>query len=343
MSNETSNIETQEKYIKEFQDLFSTQNLFKAHKKAKKWKNIKMLWKFEDNLFQNIALIRALVLKSRFEFWPYRFFEVVDRKKRLIVSSPYKDRIIHWVLYEYMYDIFAKSFIYDTFWNIKWKWTNLWLKRTVYFFRKKENNYILKLDFSKYFFSVYHEILLEELLKKIENPYILKLLEKLVFSFKSPDIYNHIFSKTDTYMQTKDKWMPIWNLTSQLFANIYLNRLDHFAKDYLKIKYYLRYVDDVVIFCKNKDERNDYKNKICNFVSDNLKLTLNPKKLSIFPKNKTLDFLGYRISNYSVLPRKATQRKIRKSILSNDLPRLTSYNWVLKDSDSYLKIFVKNL
>lgn len=134
--------------------------------------------------------------------------------------------------------------------------------------------------------------------------------------------------------------MPIWNLTSQLFANIYLNPLDHFVKDYLKVKYYLRYVDDIVVFCENKDEANNYLKEIINFSKNKLKLTLNPKKISVFPKNKWLDFLWYRISNYSILPRKTTMRKIRKAIFTNDNLKLSSCNWILKYSNSYLKKIV---
>lgn len=292
--------------------------------------------------FRSICVLYITsILSSKFEFWPYKYFEVFDSKKRLIVSSPYKDRVIHWVLYDYMYPIFVKSFIGDSFGNIKWRWTLFWVNRAKKFFRKKENNYILKLDFSKYFFSVYHEILIQEIDKKIKNPFILNLLKKLIYSFKSPEVYDSLFKIWDIYLETQDKWMPIWNLTSQLFANIYLNRLDHFSKDYLKIKFYLRYVDDVVIFCKTKQDCNLLIKEIVSFSKNKLKLTLNPRKISISPKNKGLDFLWYRISNYSILPRKITQRKIRTSIFCNDLFRLRSYYWVLKYGNSYLKEVVK--
>lgn len=325
-----------DKFLLEFEDLFTVSNLYKAHQKAKKWKNIKIIWEFEDDLFQNLFFIKDLIYKNTFEFWPYKFFEVFDSKKRLIVSSPHKDRIIHWVLYEYLYKIFEKSFIFDTFWNIKKRWASLWLKRAINFFRKKENKYILKIDFSKYFYSVYHSVLTRELSKKIQNPYILGLLIKLIFSFKSPDVYDNLFKSQDTYLKTKNKWMPIGNLTSQLFANIYLNPLDHFVKDYLWVKYYLRYVDDIVVFCEDKQRGQFYLKEIIDFSKNRLKLTLNPKKISIFPKNKWLNFLWYRINNYSVLPRKTTQRKIRRALLINDKLRLISYNWVLKNTDSIL-------
>lgn len=329
------------KYLQEFEDLFIVSNLYKAHQKAKKWKNIKIIWEFEENLFQNLYFIKDLIYKNTFEFWPYKFFEVFDSKKRLIVSSPHKDRIIHWVLYEYLYKIFEKSFIFDTFWNIKKRWASLWLNRAINFFRKKENKYILKIDFSKYFYSVYHNVLINELSKKIKNQYILDLLIKLIHSFKSPNVYDSLFNLHDTYLQTKDKWMPIGNLTSQLFANIYLNPLDHFVKDYLWIKYYLRYVDDIVVFCEDKQKVKFYLKEIINFSKNKLKLTLNPKKINIYPKNKWLDFLWYRINNYSVLPRKTTSRKIRKAFFINDKPRLISYNWVLKNTNFSLKNIIK--
>lgn len=132
--------------------------------------------------------------------------------------------------------------------------------------------------------------------------------------------------------------MPIGILSSQILANIFLNSTDHYIKEKLKVKYYIRYVDDMVFFLNSKEEANYLKEEIKNFLLNNLKIEINPKKIIVFPisDKKPLDFLGYRISKYKILPRKRTQKKIRNALLLDNKIALTSYKGILKNTNSDL-------
>jgi hypothetical protein len=135
--------------------------------------------------------------------------------------------------------------------------------------------------------------------------------------------------------------MPIGSLTSQLFANVYLNRLDHFAKDFLRTKRYVRYVDDVVVFGASKGELFETFRKIREFSESELGLTVHPEKVSVTPKRLGIDFLGYRIEPYRTLPRKRTQAKIRHALDRGDARVLPSYYGILKPTDSHLLYVVE--
>ena len=136
----------------EFEELFSLQNLHKAFLKAKKKKRLKPeVYDFSQNIVENLLNIQKEIFESIYKFGPYRTFVKFDSKKRYVVASPFKDRIVHWVIYDYLYEIFDKSFIYDSFGNRKGKGTLKGMQRAWKFMRNKNSNIILKIDLSKYF------------------------------------------------------------------------------------------------------------------------------------------------------------------------------------------------
>ena len=161
--------------------------------------------------------------------------------------------------------------------------------------------YCLKCDISKYFDNVDHEVLKRIISKKIKSPGLIWLLYLIIDSYGV------------------GIGIPIGNLTSQLFANIYLNELDHFIKDQLGIKYYLRYMDDFVILSRDKNELFKLKGLIKEFLETELKLKLHPKKSEVFPINRGIDFLGYVVFYKDIWLRKSTVKryfkKIRKRLL----------------------------
>ena len=150
----------------------------------------------------------------------------------------------------------------------------------------------MKCDISKYFDNVDHEILLEMLEKKIKDRNVLWLLNKIINS--------------------NPRGIPIGNLTSQLFANIYLNELDHFIKRVLLKRYYIRYMDDFLILGNDKSHLRDDKEKIKIFLAKRLKLELHPKKAEIFPIDRGVDFLGYVVKDGYRLLRKSTVKRFIK-------------------------------
>jgi RNA-directed DNA polymerase len=333
-------------------NLFSFDNVLKAHIKSRSNKLYRdEVYIFEQNLYANIQSISDSLENNTYQFGPYSQFMKTDTKRRLIVNSPYDDRVVHWLLYDYLYPVLDKTFIFDSYANRVGKGTVKGAQRAQTFLKKKSVKYILKHDFSKYFYSVHHQIMLTELNTKLSRefkndpslPNILNLLEKLVSSYQTPNTFDHLFASDSPYHQTKAKGMPIGSLFSQLMANVYLNKLDHYCKDYLGIKYYLRYVDDLVIMAESKSQLHEWKVLIENFCSSKLALTLHPHKMTIFPKTNGLDFLGYRIWDYKMLVRKITQKNLRKVITIRNQKKLASYYGILAHSDSPLKFIVKSL
>lgn len=159
---------------------------------------------------------------------------------------------------------------------------------------KEKRIYCFKGDIQKYFDSVDRKILKEIIQKKIKSPGLLWLINLII----------------DSHLG--ERGMPIGNLTSQLFANIYLNELDHFVKDRLGVKCYVRYMDDFVILDTDKNRLFELRELIKNFLNDKLNLKLHPKKSEYFPIEKGIDFLGYTVFwNYITL-RKSTVKRFKK-------------------------------
>lgn len=196
-------------------------------------------------------------------------------------------------------------FYYDSYSCRIGKGTHKRVKRLERLVRKVSKNYTkpcwaLKCDIKKYFHNIDHKILFSLLKRKIRDRDILWLLSQVINSFHSE------FGK--------EKGAPLGNLTSQIFANIYLNEFDQFVKHNLKIKHYLRYADDFLILCSNKDELTQYIKVFDSFLKDNLKLELHPRKIILRKLSHGIDFLGYIVLPYYVLPRTRTKRRTFKKI-----------------------------
>lgn len=181
----------------------------------------------------------------------------------------------------------------------------------------------LKCDIKQFFASIDHDILKNLLSKKIKDKDINWLLNNVIDSFDSD--------------AGENKGIPLGNLTSQIFANIYLNELDQFVKHKLKIKYYLRYADDFLIL-KTDRKKDDYLNSVKEFLKDILKLELHPKKIDIRELNWGIDFCGYVVLPHYILPRTKTKRRIIKKIGRENLSiqSLKSYLGYLCYANSYI-------
>ncbi len=325
-------------HFNELKELFDEKKIFNSFNKAKKGKGLSQeIAIFKEELSQNLDLILMTILNNSYIFGPYSSFIKYDNKKRYIVTSPFKDRLVHWILYDYLESIYEKTFIYDSFGNRKAKGTKAGALRAKDFIQKEQTKYILQIDLSKYFYSIHHDKLIKSL-NQVTNPFVYKILINLISSYETPDIFDDIFKKDSVYFETHRKGMPIGILSSQILANIFLNSTDHYIKEKLRVKYYIRYVDDMVFFLNSKEEANHLKKEIKSFLLNNLKIEINPKKIVIFPisEKKPLDFLGYRISKYKILPRKRTQKRIRNALLLDNKVALTSYKGILKNTNSDL-------
>ena len=326
--------------MKIYKDLFkkicSFQNLHLAYLKARRCKRYREeILRFSYNLERNLLNLRQELLSQTYWHGGYREFVVFEQKRRQIKAAPFRDRVVHHALCHVIEPIFDKGFIDDSYACRKNKGTHKAIKRLEGFIKsaesksKKEEDktdlYCLQCDVSKYFANIDHKILLGLIKKKIADRKAFWLVQKILNS---------------SYETKSGVGIPLGNLTSQLFANIYLNELDQFVKHQLKEKYYLRYMDDFLILSFDKKKLHKIKNEIEEFLQRRLRLELHPKKVNVFPINKSIDFLGYRIfSNYRLL-RKSTikrfikrtklyQKRLKKGLTSQEKFKNSLKSWIV--------------
>ena len=292
--------------------VYSLGNIEFSFKKAKKRKSNKDYVKeFEKDLWKNLEDLKYELETLTYKPRPLKRFIVRDPKTRKIHASDFRDRVVYHALVNILEPIFDKTFIHDSYASRKNKGAHNAVLRFDKFKRKVSKNgrliknsfnknniigYALKADIKHYFETVDHKILLNIIRRKIKDNDIIWLIEQILNNF-------------DTNI--KGRGMPLGNLTSQFFANVYLNELDYFVKYNLKAKYYIRYVDDFVILDNDKEILEMYKDKINNYLT-NLKLELHPDKSNIIPLRNGLNFLGYRIFYHHKLLRKRNIRKFER-------------------------------
>lgn len=290
--------------------LITKKNIFRGWKEflvgKKKKKDVVY---FIKDLQQNLNNLYLVLREKTYRPGSYTGFYVKDPKIRLIHKAEVVDRVVHHIVSCQLEKIFEPTFIAHSFSCRKDKGTH----RGVAVLQKMAlrvslNNtrvcWVLKCDIRKFFASVNHKILFKILSRKINDQDFLDLLFKIIDSFYSD--------------RTKDlsnkKGIPIGNLTSQFFSNIYMNELDQFLKHKLKIKYYVRYADDFVILSHDRNFLENLVGYIQQFLKTELDLELHPNKV-IFGKFKSgIDFLGYIIFPHHILPRTKTKRRMLKKI-----------------------------
>ncbi|MDD3292780.1 MAG: reverse transcriptase/maturase family protein [Candidatus Pacebacteria bacterium] len=255
--------------------------------------------KFSFNLERNLLEIKRELILKTYKHGKYSEFIVYDSKKRTIKAPCFKDRVVHHALCNIIEPIFDKSFVSDSYACRNNKGTHKGIKRLKAFLKNENNCYCLKCDISKYFDNINHNVLISFVKRKIKDKEIIWLIQGIVKS---------------SYKDEEDKGIPIGNLTSQLFANIYLNELDQFIKHVLRKRKFIRYMDDFLILDKEKKQMRILKEVIRLFLSKNLKLKFNPKKVDIFPLFLGIDFLGYILYRDYVLLRKSTVKRLLKKM-----------------------------
>ena len=307
-----------------YKKLCSTESLVSAYTKAKRGKAKKQAFiEFDKNAEQNLKQLQEELINMTYNTRSLKRFIVRDPKTRTIHASAFRDRIVHHMLVNILEPIFERIFIYDSYASRRDKGTHLAIERFDAFKRKISRNgrlvrqksggsknqvqgYVLKSDISRYFDNVDHKTLLNIIKRKVKDGKIIWLVQKVLNNFDIP---------------VKGKGMPLGNYTSQFFANVYLNDLDYFVKHELKAKYYIRYVDDMVILHRSKKRLEYFKKKIINFL-EGMKLELHPNKSEIISLQKGITFLGYRI----FYKHKILRKRNRKYFLKKFDKYLNLYN-----------------
>ena len=227
-------------------------------------------------------------------------FYVYEPKQRLITAPAFRDRVIHHSLVENIEPLFERKFIDRSFACRVGRGTHAShecvVKTLRKFNRKHKKTWILQADISKYFASINHDILLSIIKRTIRDRRALWLIDKIV--------RNSGFDCVG---------LPVGALTSQLFANVYLDQLDHFMTDNLGYGNYIRYMDDTLLFSDSREELERLREAIEGFVTARLSLRLNPKT-RIYPASQGIDFCGYRTWSTHSLPRKRNVSRVRKRL-----------------------------
>lgn len=311
-----------------YEDLISIDNLLLAWQEFLKGKRNKLdVQEFRLFLMDNILSLHNDLINFNYKHGAYEQFKINDPKPRDIHKASVRDRLLHHAIYRILYPFFDKKFIADSFSCQK----NKGMHKAIDRFRKfgyivSENNtrtcHILKCDIRKFFASVDQNILINILKENIQDKDIISLLQEIIFSF--------------------EKGLPLGNLTSQLFANIFLNEFDQFVKHKLKAKYYIRYADDFVTFSQDKKYLESLIPQMQNFLQSRLKLDMHPDKVFIKTLASGMDFLGWvHFFDHRVL-RTATKKRMFRKLRNNPgRETLNSYLGLLKHGNSG-KI-VKNL
>ncbi len=321
-----------------YQKIYDIKNLILAYRKARKGKTKKpYVIKFEENLAYNLKKLHDELKDNTYYPKPLKTFILRDPKTRIISKSDFRDRIIHHALCNIIEPIFDNTFIYNSTANRKGKGNLFALNRLHKYIRKVSKNgkikgwfnnnqikgYCLKADIKHYFQEVDHNILTNIISKKITDRNVLRLI-KIILN-------NCNRGESQSKLQDFTKGMPLGNLTSQFFANVYLNELDYFVKHKLKARYYIRYVDDFVILHSSKLELKFWMHKINKFLKIGLRLELHPNKSRIILLSRGVDFVGFRIFYYYKL--------IRKRNIKSIFPKINNYKKGEISKEKMLEIF----
>lgn len=304
------------KYI--FNKIVDENNVYDVYKKTQrgsaKYKYPSL--KFSQNLCYNLEELRQSVNSGDYCPDGYYIFKVYDPKERLIYAPRLKDKIVQHMVNNVLKNIYQPCFIYDSYACLEGKGTHRAVNRLQQFLKNAKyhygkDSYILKLDIKKFFYTIDRDILKNLLLKKIQCKETLNLLYKIIDS--SPE----------------HKGIPLGNLTSQLFANIYLNEMDNYIKRELGVKYYVRYADDATAVLENKTQANEVRLKTERLVNDYLNLELHPEKTKVFPIKQGVNTMGFKTHSTHKKLRDQSKRKIKRKL--NKMKRLIDEGYMSKE------------
>lgn len=330
------------------------EELYQSYLKARKGKRYREeVLLFSDRLEENLIQLQNELVWETYDVGKYRQFYVREPKMRLVMALQFRDRVVQWDIYRQLNPFYDRLFIEDSYACRNEKGVHKAVDRLQYWMRQVDRKpkkwYCLKLDISKYFYRIDHQVLIGILSRRIKDERLMRLLERII---NSEDVRFGLPAGRSPDECTEDMWrsdvgMPIGNLTSQLFANIYLNELDQYCKHELRLHYYIRYMDDIIILLDDKTELHGLKDDIELFLMNELRLDLN-RKTSIRPCRLGVEFCGFKIWATHRKMKRPTARKIARHVKgmsrllrAGAISRETfdraaaSYRGILKHCDSF--------
>ncbi len=292
-----------------FNEIINPENLFQAWEEFKRGKQKKPdVLAFEKNLEQNIFQLHRDLTNRTYKHGPYRSFYIYDPKRRHIHKATVRDRVLHHAIFRVLNWVFEPTFIPRSFSCRFGKGTHKGVAVLEQMQRQISHSYTrksftLKCDVKKFFDTIDHSFLLSTIKRRISDQNAIWLLEEIIESFLSE--YSDLFNR---------RGVPIGNLTSQLFANIYMNEFDQFVKHGLKVKNYVRYTDDFIVVSTDVDYLLGLIKPMFKFLKTKLGLSLHPEKVGIGKISQGTDFLGYVLLPYHRRLRKRSERRMWRKI-----------------------------
>lgn len=295
-----------------YDSIITFENVYKAYLKARRGKRYRdYTLDFSDDVESELWSIIGDLRDKTYRPGVYHTFKVYEPKERLICAAPFRDRVVHHALCNVIEPLYDRTFIHDSYACRTGKGTHRALFRAWDFMRK--NQYVLKCDIRKYFPSIDQAVLKSIIRKKLACADTLWLCDTII-------------DHGNVVSDVQGKGLPIGNLTSQFFANLYLNELDHYVKETLRASCYLRYMDDFMIFHDSKDELQRCRSELSHFLST-IMLELKPGKSEIFPVKNGFEFLGFFNRTDNVRVKRANVRRfvgrlklMRSQYFRGDIP-----------------------
>jgi len=288
-----------------FEQIVDKDNFRKAYKKTLqnggKYRREAMIFARDETY--NLEELRQSLIKDTYELSGYIRFSIFEPKERVVDAPHYKDKIIQHALNTVLKELYMPSFIVDSYACLNGRGTHKCASRIQHFLRKAKweygiDAYIVKIDIKKFFYSIDRDVLKNLLHKKIKCKRTIKLLFKII----------------DSAGSIAPLGLPLGNTISQICANIYMDRLDQYAKRRLSLKYYVRYMDDCVAILPNKDTARTVLTLMCKFIKDVLHLQANKDKTKIFPILQGINIVGFKIYTTHRLLRDDCKKKIKRKV-----------------------------
>lgn len=291
--------------------IYDLDNLYLAYSKAKTGKSkSKGVIQFESDLDNNILRIQKELIEQTYITSEYNVFTIRDPKERTIYSLPFRDRVVQHAIMNIIESLWTSVFISHSYSSIKGKGIHgAWKHIRRDMKNRKQTQYCLKMDITKFYPSINHHIMKQIIRKKIKDEKLLHLLDGIIDSAPG---------------------MPIGNYLSQFLANLYLSYFDHWLKEVKRVKYYYRYADDLIILGDSKQNLHLLRIDIQSYLSANLKLKLKPN-YQVFPAvSRGIDFIGYVFFHTHTMLRKRIKKNFCRCVAKLNRKVLTAKDYRIK-------------
>ena len=268
---------------------------------------------FLANLEPQILRLERELRSGHYRPGRYTVIQIHDPKRRMVSAAPFRDRVVHHACCRVVEPIFERGFIHDSYANRRGKGTHRAVARYERF--RDRHRWVLRCDVYRYFPAIDHEILKADLRRRIACRQTLALADRIIDASNRQEPVHLYYPGDDLFTPyERRRGLPIGNLTSQFFANLYLNGLDHFCKEVLGAKGYLRYVDDFALFHDDRGQLEDWRQRIATYLKGR-RLRLHPRKTMVLETAQPTPFLGLVLlpGGYRRLP-EANVRRFRNRL-----------------------------